>query len=240
MVDVTHLAAHNGRSYPPAMTAAPDLFALSPDLRPRMELLGGKIPVLLLDDFFADPDAVRAYALEQEFNAPPYPYPGRLALAPEDNPSLQSTRQSVLELANQFLSRVPPIANNGQRLTSFLRAFTDFAVVDVHPNELSDAQRLPHTDPVPVFGLVYLNCEERGGTLFFEQKARPPISDLPGGYLTESTPEYELCGRIEPAFNRLAIYPGFIPHSGEIRGDWIQSEERYSSPRLTQRFVFFP
>ena len=147
----------------------------------------------------------------------------------------------MLGLANQFLARVPPIANNGQRLTSFSRVFTDFAVVDVHPDELSADQRLPHTDPVPVFGLLYLNREERGGTLFFEQKAPSRASDEQGGgYVTESTDCFELCGRIEPAFNRLAIYPGFVPHSGEIHGDWIRGEERYSNPRLTQRFVFFP
>jgi hypothetical protein len=91
-----------------------------------------------------------------------------------------------------------------------------------------------------VFGLVYLNREERGGTLFFEQNTQVQNSGQGGGYMTESSDEFELCGRITPAFNRLAIYPGFVPHSGEIHGDWISSDERYSNPRLTQRFVFFP
>ncbi len=39
---------------------------------------------------------------------------------------------------------------------------------------------------------------------------------------------------------RLVIYPGIVPHSGEIAGDWIHGEERFRYPRLTQRFTFFP
>jgi hypothetical protein len=223
------------------MAVDADLFALSPNLQPRMELLGGRLPVLIVDNLYARPDDVRAYALEQPFAPPPYPYPGRLAAAPEDNASLRSARRWVLELANRaYLARVPAIAHAGRRLMAFSQLQTDFAVVDVHPDDLSHEQRMPHVDPVPVFGLVYLNREERGGTLFFEQKAQAPAPDQLNGYMTESTATFELCGRIEPAFNRLAIYPGFVPHSGEISGEWIKGEERYSNPRLTQRFVFLP
>jgi hypothetical protein len=38
----------------------------------------------------------------------------------------------------------------------------------------------------------------------------------------------------------MAIYPGFIPQTGEIAGDWIEGEERFRNPRHTQRFDFFP
>jgi hypothetical protein len=218
-----------------------NLFQLSPNIRPRLEVLGGKLPVLLVDNFYADPYRLRAYALEQRFEPPPYPYPGRLAAAPQDNPSLEAARRWVLDLANRgFLPRVPPIAQSGRRINAFSQLHTDFAVIDVHPDDLSNEQRMPHVDPVPVFGLVYLNREERGGTLFFEKKAPAPASDRTRGYVTGSTAEFELCARIEPVFNRLAIYPGFVLHSGEISGDWIEGDERYSSPRLTQRFVFLP
>jgi len=223
------------------MVAEEELFALSSDLQPRLELLGGKIPALLLDNLYRHPDEIRAFALQQRFEPPPYPYPGRLALVPDANPSLQAARRWVLDLVNRaFLPRVPPIAHGGQRLTDFSQLHTDFAVVDIHPDDLSYEQRMPHTDPVPVFGLVYLNREPKGGTLFFERKASPPAPDRLSGYMTESNPAFELCGRIEPAFNRLAIYPGFVPHSGEIGGEWIRTDERFANPRLTQRFVFLP
>jgi hypothetical protein len=89
---------------------------------------------------------------------------------------------------------------------------------------------------VPIFGLVYLNQEERGGTLFFKPRQGPAAERH--GYQTTSDGAFELCGRIEGRFNRLAIYPGFIPHSGEIAGPWIEGEERTRHPRLTQRLQF--
>ncbi len=32
--------------------------------------------------------------------------------------------------------------------------------------------------------------------------------------------------------------PEFVPHSGEIAGAWIRSDERFTNPRLTQRLLF--
>ena len=90
---------------------------------------------------------------------------------------------------------------------------------------------------MPIFALVYLNIDDRGGTLFFRQTGGPAARPAPG-YLTESRDGFALRGRIEAVFNRLAIYPGFVPHSGDISGDWIRSGERHRSPRLTQRLMF--
>ena len=99
-------------------------------------------------------------------------------------------------------------------------------------------QRVPHVDPVPIFGLVYLNRDDRGGTLFFRRTGEPAA--LARGRLCDrpAATASNCRGRIEPAFNRLAIYPGFVPHSGDISGDWIRSGERHRSPRLTQRLMF--
>jgi hypothetical protein len=127
---------------------------------------------------------------------------------------------------DNYLNRIPPIAKDGQRITAFREVYTDFAVTDIHPSELSPNQRLPHVDPVPIFGLIYLNQEERGGTLFFDKvgQGSQPLSER--GYLTSSNDEYRL--------------RGFVPHTGHIEGDWIEDERRFTSPRLTQRFVFLP
>ena len=221
------------------MIVDPDLFAVSADAEPRFEFIAGKVPVLIIDNFYARPDEIRSSALQLPYDPPPYPYPGRLARC-AGNPSLAAVQASVLALVNrEYLSRVPPIAADGKPIPAFGRLVTDIAKTELHTDELSDVQRIPHVDPVPVFGLVYLNREARGGTLFFRQQAQVPAG-AGEGYITGSTPEFELCGRIEGRFNRLAIYPGFVPHSGEISGDWIRSEERFTEPRLTQRFIFLP
>lgn len=53
-------------------------------------------------------------------------------------------------------------------------------------------------------------------------------------------PGFALIGGIEGRFNRLAVYPGFVPYTGQIEGEWIKGDARFREPRLTQRFVFFP
>jgi hypothetical protein len=216
-----------------------EIFALAAKLEPRFEVLGDKVPVLLVDDFYAYPDDVRARALQQSFGPAPYLYPGRLAPAPRGNPTLETACDWVLNAVNRdYLPRVP-ILSRGEKLTHIPNVHTDFAIVDVHPDDLAAPQRAPHIDPVPLFALVYLNHEERGGTMFFEQLAAEPAADAQG-YPTPGGHDFRLTARIEPKFNRLVIYPGFVPHSGEIAGDWIRTDERFRNPRLTQRFAFLP
>ena len=220
-----------------------ELFATSASMTVRLDRLGGKIPVLLIDNFYEEPDQIREMALGLSYVPPPYPYPGTLATPPSPDPSFDEVQRKVKEIVNsRYLPVVPPIAKGGSQggppITAFSRVISDFARIEVHPDELSDIQRIPHRDPVPVFALAYLNREERGGTLFFDQVAE---AKEPGqGYFTESNSDFRLRGRIDGVFNRLAVYPGFVPHSGEIVGNWIRGEERFSNPRITQRFMFFP
>lgn len=115
---------------------------------------------------------------------------------------------------------------------------SDFAVVDVHPTDLTDEQRAPHRDPVPLFGLVYLSLPPRGGTLFFQEATGSTDPGPSAGYFSEGNARWRRCGRVEGVFNRAVFYPGSIPHSGEILGDWIESQERFANPRLTLRLLF--
>ena len=219
-----------------------DLFATGSRLAPRLELLGGKIPVILVDDVYVDPARVREHALALHFEPPPYSYPGRLATIPLPNASLATFLRNLLGLVNkQYLPRIPAIAApGGVTIAAFGWILTDFGIIDLHPDQLTAVQRQPHTDPVPIFALIYLNEEERGGTLFFESDDPSRVSPDRSGYFGPGDDEFRLCGRIEGRYNRMAIYPGFVPHSGEIAGDWILSDDRVQRPRLTQRFLFFP
>lgn len=218
-----------------------DLFATGRGLVPRLELLGGKLPVILVDDVYADPARVREHALRLNYEPPPYPYPGRIATIPMPNASLSTFLRHVLNLVNRnYLPRIPAIAgDNAVIITAFGRILTDFGIIDRLPQELKPVQRQPHTDPVPIFALVYLNEEERGGTLFFEPGHGGAVPRERSGYFGAGDEEFRLCGKIDGKYNRMAIYPGFVPHTGEI-GDWIESDDRLSKPRLTQRFLFFP
>ena len=89
------------------MSADDDLYALSGQLDMRFEMLGGKVPVVLVDNFYQKPDDVREKALGLTYKPPSYAYPGKLAEVQAD-PSLDTTVRWVWEAANwQFLTRVP-------------------------------------------------------------------------------------------------------------------------------------
>lgn len=220
------------------MTESDDLFATSDSVSVQLDRLGGQIPVLLADNLFADPDRVRETALGLPYEPAGAYYPGRRARLPQNHAGLQQFVRKIAGLVTQaYLPQLPPFPD-GRRPNRIQKVETDFAITDAHPEALTGEQTRPHIDHVPLFGLVYLNQVDRGGTLFFRPRsntAPPPRS----GYQTESDDFAELVGKIEGRFNRLAIYPGFILHSGEVKGDWIESDERLKSPRLTQRIMFF-
>ena len=217
------------------------LFELNPEAcaSPRLEWLGSKVPVITIDDLYLHPREIREVALTLDYVQPPYPYPGRLAPVPDPNLSLDRLRSFALDLVNDLFLPAVPVSSGGRRISRYTRIHTDFGIVDLAPSELSPVQRIPHVDPVPVFGLVYLNEEDRGGTVFFEQIADVTDASLEPGYPTGASDAFREVARITPAFNRLVIYPGFVPHSGDI-GEWIHGPERLSNPRLTQRLAFVP
>ena len=223
-------------------TLPDDLFATSASLAPRMQFLGGQIPYIVIDDVYRDPARVRQAALGLEFEPPSLHYPGRIAAIDDGNPTVAMLLRKLLQLVNrEYLPRVPPIVHQeGTTVTAFSRLTTDFGIIDVPPDELLEGQRIPHIDPVAIFGLLYLNEEPRGGTMFFQPApaASQPSEDR-RGYFREGDSGVRLIGKIEGRYNSLAIYPGFVPHSGEI-GKWIEAEERRTCPRLTQRFLFYP
>jgi hypothetical protein len=215
-----------------------DLFATARAPQVQMDRLGGEIPTLAIDNIYLDPLAIRRAVLALDFSPGTAHYPGRVARFPPGDPSLVAFLRKVVALIDRHYLPLLPTLPDGRRAERIKGLDTDFAITDTHPDQLSPAQRRPHIDAVPIFGLIYLNEEDRGGTLFF--KPRQAASQAPhAGYQSGADADVELCGKIEGRFNRLAIYPGFVLHSGEIKGDWIRTEDRFTAPRLTQRLMFF-
>lgn len=200
----------------------------------RWQPIWRDVPALIIDDFFAAPTQLRNAALKLAFREVPGTYPGRQAHVPRGDEELLHFHQKVLKIVcatymPEISRYLPPLCIS--------RVKSDFAVVDTHPSQLSDEQRVPHTDPVPIFGLVYLSIPPRGGTVFFEEldASDPGPSE---GYFAEGNAKWTVTGKLDGAFNRCVFYPGSIPHSGEIVGEWIENEERFDAPRLTLRMLF--
>lgn len=214
----------------------PELFAISPDATLRFITVAPGVPAAVVDNIYRHPHLIREAALSLPFGPPTALYPGRITQFPSNFASLNQAVAWIKNLVDRELLTKIELMNNGKRVTAFGRVDTDFAVVDTPPEDLLPAQRAPHVDHVPVFGLVYLNEAERGGTAFF-QRRHNAVDPQRQGYFKDADDVFRKTGRIEGRFNRLAIYPGFIWHSAEI-GDWIRSDERLRSPRLTQRLVF--
>lgn len=106
-----------------------DLFTRSPSAKARYEWLGGKVPVILVDDLYVRPDAVRASALELPFTPANTHYPGRTAQLSEENPSCDALLQWARELATATLPSIYPLYTNGRPITRFREVVTDFAIV---------------------------------------------------------------------------------------------------------------
>lgn len=213
-----------------------DLFATGATPVLSAGYIDGHFPYLTIDGIFADPLALREAALALPFSAGTAHYPGRVARFPDRDVSLTKfLRELVGLVTREYLPRLPPLPG-GDLLLEVRGVDTDFAITDMHPSELTAIQRKPHIDAVPIFGLIYLNEEPRGGTLFFRKQQQAVAAA--SGYPSRDD-QLEVCGYIEGRFNRLAIYPGFVLHSGEIKGDWIEGDDRFTSPRLTQRVAFF-
>ncbi len=161
----------------------PDI-EINPGARPRVHSLGSTHHCIVVDDFLVNPASVRDYAAEcaSEFRQPPKSYPGHvMALDPQDTTTLRRYIRSQM-------SRHFPFLRGGLGLTTLL------SVTTFKPGELTNLQRLCHTDPRTAANrdnyaaVVYLFDDERlGGTGFYRWKNRAIVEQATA--LEQSDPD---------------------------------------------------
>lgn len=185
-------------------------------------------PLIVIDDFAPDPDALRAAAVAATFEPAPHHYPGIRAPLPFD---YWTWAQPIVDGALADACGVGPV-----RVVD-----ASFSIVATPPADLSVRQRLPHCD---AFGperwalLHYLSPHD-GGTAFYRHRstgyetideARAPIffgqldaelrhGGAPTGYIAGDTPLFERTALAEPRPNRALLYRSFVLHSGAIGPD---------------------
>lgn len=185
-------------------------------------------PIVIIDDFFSDPEALRADAASKSYQKLGPFYPGIRAQA---NPVYFGERMALL---TEVLKNVFDF-QKGAELTECA-----YSLVTTRPGELMPIQSMPHYDGLEegrVALLHYLSPAKMGGTAFYRHKGtgfetvtearfetyKEALSEdvkkygLPlKAYHTENSENFEQIGKVEACVNRCVIYRGITLHSGYI------------------------
>ncbi len=185
-------------------------------------------PVVIIDDFYSDPEALLRDAASKQYQKLGPFYPGIRAQA---NPAYLGERMALLKevLINVF------DMHDGAELTECA-----YSLVTTRPQDLMPIQSLPHYDGLEKGRLAllhYLSGPETGGTAFYRHRQtgfetvhqdrfelykkalqdEAKIFGLPRrDYFREDTEQFERIGKIDAAYNRCILYRGIILHSGFI------------------------
>jgi hypothetical protein len=235
-------------------------------IRPSLIPLGGKNEpsVLVLDNFYEDPQYVRHLALSLDYLEGRARFPGfeaRVSLDPHP----------ALKMINSFV-------DENLVLTPLFESQFVFSMMSSHVDKRRRHQHAPHTDGLGILAaLVYLNPARkcRGGTAFYRHKSTglieipvrktkniaaimraERIRSLDGfvkwmthdriGHnrsssreelelVADSTSNWELVRCVEMKFNRLILYFGSLFHSAYVKPGFFG--ETPSSRRLTQTML---
>lgn len=199
----------------------------------RLVMGAERAPVLVVDDFAADPEQLVRRVAGSPFVPQGAMFPGVRTRAP------LSYRQMLLD----FLK--PLLPEFGLKPGTLDLKMAHYSLVSLPPGQLVFLQRIPHIDSVASNGLAtvhYLFRGDWGGTAFYrhrktghefidstrresyfrclEEQSRGPDAPPPG-YINGDTALFEQIGRVEGVFNRLVVYRRNCLHSACIDNDRV-------------------
>ncbi|MBC7521726.1 MAG: hypothetical protein H7268_11630 [Sandarakinorhabdus sp.] len=186
--------------------------------------------VVVIENFAADPGALRDDAATRAFAARDDHYPGIKAPAPDTDVAAQPAvlRPIVRDVFGADAIRVLDVC---------------YSIVTAAPDQLALAQRLPHFDGLEPGGLALMHYLVPGGcdgTSFYRHRATgfetidharstPYFAQLnadmrshgqpPRAYLNGNTQTFECIGHFEGHYNCALVYRGNILHSGAISAE---------------------
>lgn len=186
-------------------------------------------PLVIVDDFAPDPEALRRFAADSQFEPAGDHYPGIRAALPN----------AYLGQASDTLALV---FKEAFAITGRVRVLdARFSIVTALQSELTLVQRLPHVDATASGRLAmvhYLGAEELGGTAFYRHRSTgfETINDArsatyfaalereialhpPLGYIAGDAPLFERIDEVAARFNRAVFYRSHLLHSGAVPPD---------------------
>ena len=186
-------------------------------------------PIVVIDDFAVDPEALRTAAAAMPFGPARNLYPGVRAELPDD---YWHRQDEVVSAATAALR---------DRDTAFTVIDGSFSIVATAPDKLVPGQRLPHCDAYDVRRIAFVHYLMRdgsaGGTAFFRHRSTGfefvderrrsvyhgqveaelrQLGPPPATYVGESDRLFEQIAMVEACYNRAVFYPSFLLHSGAI------------------------
>lgn len=175
-------------------------------------------PIVMIDDFFADPSAVIDEAAAATFKPMAQYYPGIRAAA------ASTTRRAVIEALMPVF-----VTHFGIRETVEVQALV-YSLVTTPAHQLTPIQRLPHFDGTESGRLaliVYLCPTSHGGTSFYRHRST--------GFESVSTERYE---RFDRALSADVERVG-LPDPAYIRGNDALFERIDGSPAVPNRALIY-
>ena len=187
-------------------------------------------PVVIVDNFVSNPDAVRDAAVRLEWARLGDYYPGPRA------PVEQSYLIAITPVLRAVLTKAFGLSAGAEVLRCYYSLATSL------PAELELAQRIPHVDayyPEQVAMVHYLCPAVLGGTNFYRHRATgferidEPRSRIyhaalsadfaaggepPPSYIGESSPYFECIGGCDAVYNRAVFFPGNLLHCAALDG----------------------
>lgn len=191
-------------------------------------------PLLVIDDFVHDPDALIRHATGRMFTERWRWFPGTRTRAP------LAYRRLILEQMRELLCEFFGL---GRRSLSF--SMCHYSLITTPADRLEMPQRIPHIDSVGGDGIAsihYLFRAPHGGTAFYRHRrtgfesvdaSRSPEyfrtleaelggPDMPApAYINGDTALFEQIAMQEGVFNRILFYRRNVLHSGCIAGDFV-------------------
>lgn len=221
-------------------------FVINPLHKPYVHWIGNhEIPLFCIDNLYADPKAVKEFAFERQFPSSQAYYPGR-------HQPLESDVEGIPEFLD-FMANLLSIATNlGIQAANMS---TDFSIVTTPEHKLLGSQGQPHIDGCPMLGVIYLNNEDFGGTVFFRNRETGSMKVITPeerahhariteqrhdpenkhSFITGSDNDWERVEGMDGVNNRLVMWPGDVWHSINIK---IPPEDgNLEDKRLTQRVI---
>lgn len=193
-----------------------------------------RVPLLVIDNFLADPDELARIASRENFVEHSRYYPGIRATAPV------AYQQAFAGPLGEIIAPLFGLGTGAPRFS-----LCHFSLVTTPAERLQVPQRIPHVDSLPSSGLAtihYLFEKDFGGTAFYrhrktgfeyidegrneaylralwEEELRPET--VGDGYINGDTPLFEQIALQDGVFNRLLVYRRNSLHSGCIGRDFI-------------------